>query len=453
MRHCFSEEDKKRSQGSSSSSRKLADYFPRRLHGSILLTNRNRMLGVKFATVRGVITVSEMSVSESKTLLVENLEDGNYDDHDLTDLAVDLENLPLALIQAAAFIGEKSQSIGEYLQTYRGSDSSKIKLLSQNSEDYERDLDSKNPVAATWAISFEQIRRNDHQAAELLSLMSVLDRQAIPKSLLSSDKEQVELQKSLGKLKVFSLITPEQSRQAFSLHRLVYLTMQNWLSMNKELGYWTGRALLLVSALFPEGTYENREIWMTYLPHAHTVLNSNHLPASEDTAQATLLFNVSRALCQKGDYNAAETMAQKSLDLREKVLGEKDLETLYSLKNLGLVVWRQGKSEKAEKIHRQALGGFEEMLGKGHYHTLASVNNLALVLTEQGKYEAAEELHRRALNAREKSLGTDHPDTLKSVNNLGLVLGNQGKYKEAEKLHRRVLSAREKYQEKKILIR
>lgn len=145
----FFGEDKKRSQGSSSSSRKLADYFPRRLHGSILLTTHNRMLGVKFATVRGVITVSEMSVSESNTLLVENLEDGNYDDHDLTDLVVDLENLPLALIQAAAFIGEKSQSIGEYLQTYRGSDSSKIKLLSQNFEDYERDPDSKNPVAAT----------------------------------------------------------------------------------------------------------------------------------------------------------------------------------------------------------------------------------------------------------------------------------------------------------------
>lgn len=113
-----------------------------------------------------------------------------------------------------------------------------------------------------------------------------------------------------------------------------------------------------MSALFPEGTYENRELWMTYLPHAHTVLNSNHLPASEDTAQATLLVNLSRVLRQKGDYNAAETMAQKSLDLREKVLGEKDLETLHSLKNLCLVFWRQGKSEKAEKIHSASAGWF-----------------------------------------------------------------------------------------------
>lgn len=78
---------------------------------------------------------------------------------------------------------------------YRRSDLSKIKLHNHNFEDNERDPDIKNPVAVTWEISFEQIRKNDHLAAELLSLMSVLDRQAFPKSLLSSDKEEVVLEK------------------------------------------------------------------------------------------------------------------------------------------------------------------------------------------------------------------------------------------------------------------
>ena len=440
----FFGEAEDQNQGSFSSSGKLTQFFPQRPNGSILLTTRNRMVGVRFATARGVIIIPEMSVSESKNLLVESLEEGSYDDDDLTELVDVLEHLPLALVQAAAFIGEKSQSIGEYLQTYRGSDSSKIKLLSQNFEDSERDPDIKNPVAVTWAISFEQIRRNDQQAARLLSLMSVLDRQAIPKSLLLSDIEEVELDIALGTLKAFSLITVEQNRQAFTLHRLVYLATRNWLNINKELEFWTGEALVLLSELFPTDIYENQEIGMAYLPHAHTVLNSAQLPAKENIAQASLLFNVSWALQEKGDYNLAEIMAQRCLDLRQKFLGEKHYETLLSLSNLGKVLWRKGENEKAEDIHQQALNSFEEMLGKDHPFTIRSLGSLALVLGNQGKYDAAEELYRQVLSAYEKTPGKEHFDTLRNVNNLGNVLAAQGKYEAAEALHRQALSVREK---------
>ena len=86
-----------------------------------------------------------MTVSESKSLLVEKL-----DENDLVELVEVLENFPLALTQAAAFIGENYQTVGEYLQMYRRSDSSKTKLLGHNFEDNERDPDIKNPVAVTW---------------------------------------------------------------------------------------------------------------------------------------------------------------------------------------------------------------------------------------------------------------------------------------------------------------
>ena len=440
----FYGEDEHRGQEPFNSSKKLAQYFPRSSNGSILLTTRNRVLGVKFATVHGVITISEMSISESKSLFVENLEERDHDDQDLTDLVEILENLPLALVQAAAFIEERSQLIGDYLQMYRGSDSSKIKLLSQNFEDDERDPDSKNPVAVTWAISFDQIRKNNPLAAELLSLMSVLDRQGVPKSLLSPDKEEVELEKALGTLKAFSLITPDEKSQAFTIHRLVYLATRNWLRINEELDSWTGKAVVLLSELFPEETYENPETRMKYLPHAQTILNSDKLPASENIAEATLLFSVSRALGEKGDYDAAEMMARKSLNLREKALGKNDLETLSSLANLALVFWRQGKNVKAEEIYRQVLNNYEEMLGNEHLDTLMIVNDMGLVLRGQGKLEVAKEMYRRALSAYEKILGKVHPNTLTSLNNLGLVLQDQSKYEEAETLHRRALGAREK---------
>ena len=153
----FFGQDENQDQEFSSSSRKLARYFPQRPNGSILLTTRSRMLGVKFATVRGVIAVQEMSVSESKKLLMEKLEEDSYNDDDLTDIVEILENLPLALVQAAAFIREYSLSIGEYVQMYRESDLPEIKLLSQDFEELERDPDSKNPVAVTWEIFYAHL--------------------------------------------------------------------------------------------------------------------------------------------------------------------------------------------------------------------------------------------------------------------------------------------------------
>ena len=441
----FYGEDKGPISGLSSVFNKMAHYLPQRPNGSILLTTRNKKLGVKFAPVPGVIIiVPKMSLSESKRLLLENLEEDDHDDSDLMELAGVLENLPLALVQATAFIRENSQSIGEYLQTYRGSDSAKIKLLSQNFEDHERDPDGKNPVAVTWTISFEQIRRNDHRAAELLSLMSVLDSQAIPKPLLSSNIEKVELDIALGTLKAFSLITVEQSHQEFNLHRLVHLATRNWLNINNELDSWTGKALVLLSELFPRPMFENRAIWMAYLPHAHIILNSDHLPPSENIAQAILLHNVSWALQEKGDYDPAEMMAWKCLNLREKVLREKDYDTLCSLDSLGWILYKQGKVREAEGLCLQALEGFEDMLGKEHVETLRSINNLAIVLDSQGKYEAAEKLHRRTLSNREKILGDEHSDTLTSVHNLAAVLRSQGKYEAAEESSRRALSSKKK---------
>ena len=97
-------------------------------------------------------------------------------------------------------------------------------------------------MAVTWTISFEQIRKNNHRVAELLSLISVLDRQAIPKSLLSSDIEQVQLEIALGAPKAFSLITPEQNHQAFIQRRRIYLPTRNWLNMNEDLDSWTTEA-------------------------------------------------------------------------------------------------------------------------------------------------------------------------------------------------------------------
>lgn len=164
-----------------------------------------------------------------------------FQEDDYVRLANALDHVPLALVQAAAYICAQGISISKYLSDYNKIDHAKMQLLSDDFENEIRDKDIKNPVAATFAISFQQIRKCDSRAADVLSMMSMLDAQAIPTSLLDID-EDVLSTKALGTLQAFSLITKtsqqDQKDQFFDIHRLVRLAMRNWLSINRELNVW-----------------------------------------------------------------------------------------------------------------------------------------------------------------------------------------------------------------------
>lgn len=99
------------------------------------------------------------------------------------NLVTALYNVPLAFVQAAAFIMVESSLILKYLHMYNHSDESKIQLLGDEFEDELRDKDTQNAVALTLIISFEQIKKSDPHAAEILSFISMLENREICRSL------------------------------------------------------------------------------------------------------------------------------------------------------------------------------------------------------------------------------------------------------------------------------
>jgi hypothetical protein len=135
--------------------------------------------------------------------------------------------LPLAIVQAAAYISSRSGTLSSYLELYYETPLAPVDLLGEDFEDLERDEEGTNAVFQTWAISFHQIRRENEQVAAMLSLMSFFDPQGIPESLLS--KQVVGLRDFgdvLGNLKGFSLITDSHTTKAIDLHRLVRVCIQ-----------------------------------------------------------------------------------------------------------------------------------------------------------------------------------------------------------------------------------
>ncbi len=156
-------------------------YLPKSKHGSIIITTRSRKVAVELAG-NNVVSVGEMDDIMAKDLLKKSVIDRDVliDERATTDLLQKLTYLPLAIVQAVAYINKNQITLSQYTALLDDIEQNIIDVLSKEFEDEGRYESIKNPIATTWLISFEQIRTRDPLAAEYLSFMSCVDAKDIP---------------------------------------------------------------------------------------------------------------------------------------------------------------------------------------------------------------------------------------------------------------------------------
>jgi hypothetical protein len=88
----------------------------------------------------------------SKSLIDQSL---LQNDRDTVNLLKQLTFLPLAIVQAAAYINKNGITLSDYLSLLQDQEQNIIELLSEDFEDEGRYRDVKNLVVTTWLISFE----------------------------------------------------------------------------------------------------------------------------------------------------------------------------------------------------------------------------------------------------------------------------------------------------------
>ena len=428
---------------------RLIDYLPKSDRGKIVFTARSRKAAGDL-TQSSKLELKDMGEAGARQLLSRRISKQALlgDTKAVDELLELLAYLPLAIVQAAAFIDNNDMAVSTYVSLLRNAGNA-AELFGEHFEDPNRYQEMDSTIAKTWHICSDQIQKQDALAAEYLSFMACIDRINIPQSLLPLGSSPVQQVKAIGTLKGYAFVTEHQqatpgpaSETFFDMHRLVHMAVAWWLDGQDEQKIWVAKAAARLEELVPYGRHEHKDIWMRYLPHANHVAGLESI--LDDETRASLLNRVGRCQASLGQYSAAEITHRKVLSIREKRLEIEDELILLSMNEIGVALGNQGKYTEAETMHRETLAMREKVLGAEHPDTLTSVNNLALVLDSQGKYTEAETMHRQTLGMHEKVLGGEHPDTLTSVNNLAGVLDSQGKYTEAETMHRQTLAMREK---------
>jgi putative hemolysin len=430
--------------GTGPGSGRLIDYLPRSEQGCIVFTTRDRKTAIKLAH-QNVVEVPEMNEDVAIQLLQKCLITPDLINNrpDTTALLKELTYLPLAIIQAAAYINENRIAFVDYLSLLADQEEAVIDLLSEEFEDDGRYNDIKNPVATTWLISFEQIRHRDPLAAEYLSFMACIDPKDIPQSLLPAGASRKKEIDAIGTLEAYSFIIKRTADLALDLHRLVHLATRNWLQQKDLIAHWTETAIKRLEEVFPDDDHQNRTEWRTYLPHVCCALTSAEAGKDEETRIA-LSRRFGRCLLSDGRYNEAEAPFVEVMERHKRVLGQKDPDTLTSMANLASTFWNQGRWKEAEDLEVQVMDTTLRVLGQEHPDTLTSMANLALTYRNQGRWAEAEELQAIELAICSRVLGQEHPDTLTSMANLALTFWNQGRWKEAEDLEVQVMEMRKR---------
>jgi tetratricopeptide (TPR) repeat protein len=433
--------------------RPLAEYLPTSPKGSIVLTTRTRKVAEGLVDYEDILDLGPMDINEAVDLLSKKLKkpEGGCTQNDLVDLARQLDCMPLAVSQAAAYVNQRAPrvTLSKYLEDLMRSDDGRAQLLKANIRDPRRDGQGSNSIMTTWYVSFEHIRQAHNSAARLLSLMSLFDREGIPDHLLKGryleGQSDMDFENDIATLRDYSLIGASTSEQ-FEMHRLVQFSTQTWLKIRDELESWQGRYVDILDAAFPSGDYETWLVCRALFPHVQMLMSDSYRIKEKRYREkrAAVLYRGAWYTSDSGRHRETEVMARASLAEREVVLGKDNRQTLRSVFLVATGLRQQGKYKQAQEMHQRALMGRVTILGPEHPDTLDSMNSLAVVLSDQGDDKRVEEILRWTIVVSEKVLGVDHPDTLRSVMNLGTLLSDQGKYAEAEESIRRALVGLEK---------
>ena len=463
---------------------RYADYLPRSETGSILLTTRNGKVGHDFAAAHSVLTLASMNAEESAYLLSTRLGDCQSEES-LRELAEELGQIPLALVQAASFITQNEMTVRSYLQLYHQSDSTKIQLLSNNFEDEERHALSKNPIATTWCVSFEYIEKHEPQAAELLSFISMLANEGVPEFLLPHGTDPVKLEKAIGTLHAFSFISTryvevDNSRhRLFDFHRLVRAAMRNWLTMNGKFDTCTAHAIEELAVAVKRRDLKKYDLRSQCMPHATELLAVKRLQGVSGLEDVPAIFLkhkrkkrfsllhrnpkeecihegsicprctqcmlefVARVLFNAGDYTSAISFYQRNLALCTHLYGDSDERSLYCLRLLVKTNWILSEYETAEILCRKLIENSKPKSVPVGQYTLEGMGRLSGILEDREKDAEADAVKRQLMDLCHRDMDQTYSDiNLRRLEALANILYTRCENDEAARYQLRVVEGR-----------
>jgi tetratricopeptide (TPR) repeat protein len=235
-------------------------------------------------------------------------------------LANKLDNFPLALEQAGAYIKNDS-SYDEYIEFY-DNDENRLDILNDEKPD-----EYHSTIAKTWNISINKI--SSQVSKDLLNVISFFapnkipvrifeeGKECLPNSIKTDIENKFKAKKIYKELDKYSLIRCENNY--ISIHKL----LQEVIRLTIEHTNWYKYAFDIVYNSF-NYDYNNQATWeasIEIVPHILSITDYTYNNGFEKENTAYLFNEVAFLYYNQGKYEEAEPLYIQSLKIYEKVLG------------------------------------------------------------------------------------------------------------------------------------
>ena len=420
------DEDKTFTTVRESDKKALREYLPSAAHGAIIISSRNSIAARNLMENDTIHTVESMNMANSLELLQTKISINNQKEAE--ELVKALDSLPLAISHAGSLIRVRKATltVKKYLEMFKD-EKTRLKLLNEKTlKDSRRDARSSRTVLATWQISFDAIREEDQQPADLLSLMSMMDNSSIHRYLLTDQHtSDFDLDERLELLISYSLVSLKADNM-YKMHRLVQMSAVQWLEQQQKLRQQQALAVIRVFNAFPAPWTGHRLRCREMRAHVDKIVEYD----VEPEARIYLIQNFAHYLRWLGQHTQAADSLEKTQDIGLVKLADGHRLMARGLAIQGFLLFEQKKLVQAESALRAALKQYQR-LDVEHGQDVDSLMATSLfceLLMRTDRPNKAEELIRPVLVSAEKLYGSSDPRVLYVRTLVGRIQTFRGLY-------------------------
>ncbi|ESZ96138.1 hypothetical protein SBOR_3468 [Sclerotinia borealis F-4128] len=442
----------------------------RRFEGAIILITRTKANGCLLSGPHNIFEVGCLELEPTMCLLRDRLTVDLFDnstDEQLREIALLVNCLPKAIIQISNLLNDTSMKPSQFISIYQTNDQFKLRLLSSVAPLFT--ISEQESVIGKGVLDARHFRRNYAMAARILHHLYYLSGNAVPRSIVCSLVDPLDLIIVMCILKGNFLVTEDDAEETYNMHPLVYLSLKKIITgerpetdqsdIEQELEWYT-QAVIAFGYDYPDPDSKNREWWKKCFQHFLSDRSKNS--DSVRTALALVYNKESKHLVRRGLYNDALKMATAAVDTLPEALPHEHLNVLQNHLSLLDLLAKYGElrealntytEEQPDELWKKRVEGIlylSEGTNKSNVvdlfrqirrtkeSTKASENDLCISIDDYGmalmligNYQVAEIEFSTAFRKRATFLGTNHPDTLISCQHLANVLHKSGRFNDA----------------------
>jgi len=354
------------------------------------------------------------------------------------ELAAELDYLPLALAQAAAYILDRGLGCPTYRRRLADRRRQLPDLLPEPAalpDDHHASL------AVTWSLSVEQANQLQPRgvAGPVLNVASMLDPNGIPTDLFTAPdtlayltyqcgrdvdaQDSTDALHALHRLNLITLTAPTSTQPMVRVHGLIQRATREQLPNDgRELA--ARAAADALSRIWPH--IENQPAISALLRANTDALHTNAERTLWTENGHPLMFQAGRSLGEAGLVTAATAYFQRLNTTAQCHLGSDHPDTLAARGNLAFWQGEAGDPAGAVAAFQQVLTDRLRVLGPDHPDTLATRHNLARWRGSAGDSAGAVTAFQQLLVDHLRVLGPAHPETLATRHNLARWRGEAG---------------------------